>query len=131
VRAASSQVSSGEADFGSETFEILADFEPRLAPESASIDITLHLQYNRHVITISITVDESLLKDIDRMAKDSKRTRSDICRLALRKWLRSERQAVMVREEQEAYRTHPVTSDEFEDLLSAQTIHDFDEREDD
>lgn len=83
------------------------------------------------MITISITVDDTLLKDIDRVAKDSKRTRSDICRLALRKWLRSERQAVLVREEQEAYRVHPVRSDEFEDLMSAQTIHDSDEREDD
>lgn len=82
------------------------------------------------MITISITVDASLLKDIDRVARDSKRTRSDICRLALRKWLRSEREAVMVREEQEAYRAHPVTPDEFEDLMGAQTIHDLDERED-
>jgi len=81
------------------------------------------------VITISITVDASLLKDIDRVARDSKRTRSDICRLALRKWLRSEREAVMVREEQEAYRAHPVTPDEFEDLMGAQTIHDLDEPE--
>ena len=82
------------------------------------------------MITISITVDASLLKDIDRVARDSKRTRSDICRLALRKWLRSEREAGMVREEQEAYRAHPVTPDEFEDLMGAQTIHDLDERED-
>jgi len=82
------------------------------------------------VITISITVDASLLKDIDRVARDSKRTRSDICRLALRKWLRSERETVMVREEQEAYRAHPVTPDEFEDLMDAQTIHDHDERAD-
>jgi len=81
------------------------------------------------VITISITVDASLLKDIDRVARDSKRTRSDICRLALRKWLRSEREAILVREEQEAYRAHPVTPDEFEDLMGAQTIHDLEERE--
>jgi hypothetical protein len=69
------------------------------------------------------------LKDIDRVARDSKRTRSDICRLALRKWLRSEREAILVREEQEAYRAHPVKPDEFEDLMGAQTIHDLDERE--
>ena len=79
------------------------------------------------MITISITVDEPLLKAIDRVAMDSKRTRSDICRLALRKWLKSEREAMMVREEQDAYRAHPVTSDEFDDLISAQTIHDLDE----
>jgi metal-responsive CopG/Arc/MetJ family transcriptional regulator len=81
------------------------------------------------VTTISITIDASLLKDIDRVARASKRTRSDICRLALRRWLRSEREAVMVREEQEAYRSRPVTEDEFDDLIGAQTIHDLDERE--
>jgi metal-responsive CopG/Arc/MetJ family transcriptional regulator len=82
------------------------------------------------VKTISITVDASLLKDIDRVARDSKRTRSDICRLALRKWLRSEREAILVREEQEAYRAHPVTPDEFEELMSAQSIQDPDTGED-
>jgi len=81
------------------------------------------------VITISITVDEPLVKAIDRVARDSKRTRSDICRLALRKWLQSEREAQMVREEQEAYRAHPVRPDEFDDLVAAQTIHDLDEDE--
>ncbi len=81
------------------------------------------------MITISITVDPSLLKAIDRVAKDSKRTRSDICRIALRKWLHSEREALLVREEQEAYRAHPVSPDEFDDLMEAQTIHDLDERE--
>jgi len=35
----------------------------------------------------------------------------------------------MVREEQEAYRAHPVTADEFEDLLGAQTIRDLDGRD--
>jgi len=64
-----------------------------------------------------------LLKAIDRVARDSKRTRSDVCRLALRKWLQSEREALMVREEQEAYRIRPVAPDEFDDLLAAQTIH--------
>lgn len=81
------------------------------------------------MITISITVDPSLLKAVDRVARDSKRTRSDICRLALRKWLQSEREALLVREEQEAYRAQPVTADEFDDLMGVQTIHDPDERE--
>jgi len=81
------------------------------------------------VITISITVEESLLKAIDRVARGSKRTRSDVCRLALRRFLRSEREALAVREEQEAYRTHPVTPDEFDSLIAAQTIHDLEEEE--
>ncbi|MGH9321823.1 MAG: ribbon-helix-helix protein, CopG family [Vicinamibacteria bacterium] len=80
-------------------------------------------------ITISITVEEPLLKAIDRVAKDSKRTRSQICRLALRKWLQTERETLLAREEQEAYRAQPVTSDEFDDLIRAQTIHGLDERD--
>ena len=81
------------------------------------------------MITISITVDESLLKSIDRVARDSKRTRSDICRLALRRFLRSERDALAVQEEQEAYRAQPVTPDEFDSLIAAQTIHELGEEE--
>jgi metal-responsive CopG/Arc/MetJ family transcriptional regulator len=73
-------------------------------------------------MTISITIDERLLNAIDRVARESKRTRSDVCRVALRKWLESEREALLVREEQEAYRAHPVTPDEFDDLIAAQTI---------
>ncbi len=76
------------------------------------------------MITISITVDESLLTAIDRVARDSKRTRSDICRLALRKFLRSQREALAVREEQEAYRAHPVAPDEFDSLIAGQSIND-------
>ncbi len=106
------------------TSGILATAPQTRCPRKGTIELAVLLYYYHHVITISITVDEPLLKDIDRVAKDSKRTRSDICRLALRKWLRSERQAVLVREEQEAYRVQPVTSDEFEDLMNAQTIHD-------
>lgn len=44
--------------------------------------------------------------------------------MALAKWLEGERIATMVREEQEAYRRQPVDPDEFDDLMSAQTIHD-------
>jgi metal-responsive CopG/Arc/MetJ family transcriptional regulator len=77
--------------------------------------------------TISITIDEPLLKAIDRVARESKRTRSDVCRLALRKWLQTEREALLVREEQEAYRVHPVSPDEFGELIIAQTIHELPE----
>jgi len=69
-------------------------------------------------------VDEDLLDSIDNAARNTRRTRSEICRLALAKWLEAERIATMVREEQEAYRRQPVDPDEFDDLISAQTIHD-------
>jgi metal-responsive CopG/Arc/MetJ family transcriptional regulator len=70
-----------------------------------------------------MTIDEPLLKAIDRVARESKRTRSDVCRLALGKWLQLEREALLVREEQEAYRLRPVRPDEFGDLMAAQAIH--------
>lgn len=79
--------------------------------------------------TISITIDEPLVTAIDRIAHESKRTRSDVCRIALRRWLESERESRMVREEQAAYRAHPVAPDEFDDLVAAQTIHTLDEDE--
>ena len=74
--------------------------------------------------TISITVDETLLRAVDRAAKAGKRTRSDVCRLALRAWLARARHAQHVREEHEAYRTHPVEPDEFEGLVAAQAFED-------
>lgn len=67
------------------------------------------------------------MKAVDQIARESKRTRSDVCRLALRKWLDSQREARLAREEREAYRAHPVTPDEFDDLIAAQTIHLFED----
>jgi len=49
--------------------------------------------------------------------------------LALNRFLRSEREALAVREEQEAYRIRPVTPDEFDSLIAAQAIHELDEEE--
>jgi len=79
------------------------------------------------VRTISITVDEVLLRAVDRAAKSGKRTRSEVCRLALRAWLARARHADRVREEHEAYRVHPVGVDEFEGLIAAQAFEE-DER---
>jgi len=68
-----------------------------------------------------------LLRAVDRAAKSRKRTRSDVCRLALRAWLARAHHAQRVSEEHEAYRTHPVEADEFEGLIAAQALED-DER---
>lgn len=74
--------------------------------------------------TISITIDDALLRAVDRAAKSRKRTRSEVCRLALRAWLERARHAQLVREEHEAYRTHPVEADEFDGLIAAQAFED-------
>jgi metal-responsive CopG/Arc/MetJ family transcriptional regulator len=76
------------------------------------------------VKTISITIDEALLRAVDRAAKAGKRTRSDVCRLALRAWLARARHARRVSEEHEAYHTHPVEPDEFDGLIAAQAFED-------
>ena len=82
----------------------------------------LHGYYDSIVKTISITIDEALLAAVDRAAKSGKRTRSDVCRLALRAWLARARHARRVSEEHEAYRTHPVEADEFRGLIAAQAF---------
>ncbi len=74
--------------------------------------------------TISITIDEPLLRAVDRVAKAGKQTRSDVCRLALRAWLERVRHARRVSEEQAAYQAHPVAPDEFEGLIAAQAFAD-------
>lgn len=70
--------------------------------------------------TVSITIGESLLKAVDRAAKASRRTRSDLCRLALSQWLAASRRGQLVREDREGYMRQPVQTDEFEDLLASQ-----------
>lgn len=74
--------------------------------------------------TISITIDEPLLRAVDRAAKAGKQTRSDVCRLALRAWLDRVRHARRVSEEHAAYEAHPVEADEFEGLITAQAFED-------
>jgi len=91
------------------------------------LDRHFPVYYNSIVKTISITIDEVLLRAVDRAAKSGKRTRSDVCRLALRAWLARARHAQRVSEEHEAYRAHPVEADEFEGLVAAQAFED-DER---
>lgn len=74
--------------------------------------------------TISITIDEALLRAVDRAAKSARRTRSEVCRQALESWLARARHRQLVREEHEAYRVHPVDPEEFEGLISAQAFDD-------
>jgi metal-responsive CopG/Arc/MetJ family transcriptional regulator len=72
--------------------------------------------------TISITVDESLLVAVDRAAKTMHRTRSELCRLALKEWLGGVRRREMERVDREGYQRFPVASDEFGGLIASQPI---------
>ncbi len=72
--------------------------------------------------TISITIDEPLLRAVDRAAKAGKQTRSDVFRLALRAWLERARYARRVSEEHAAYEAQPVEPDEFAGLIDTQAL---------
>jgi metal-responsive CopG/Arc/MetJ family transcriptional regulator len=85
---------------------------------------TVEAYYPGIVKTISITIDEPLLRAIDKAARTARRTRSEVCRVALKAWLSRARHADRVREEHEAYRVHPVGDDEFEGLIAAQAFDD-------
>jgi Arc/MetJ-type ribon-helix-helix transcriptional regulator len=70
--------------------------------------------------TISIRIDEPLLKAIDVAVKRQQRRRSEVIREALELWLKRRVLEEKVRRHREGYKRHPVTSDEFEPILRAQ-----------
>ena len=72
--------------------------------------------------TISITIDEPLLGDLDYAANTARKTRSELFRLALQEWLDGQRRRQMVAEDRAGYETHPVHPDEFEGLIAAQAV---------
>ncbi len=74
--------------------------------------------------TISITIDERMLRAVDKTAAAAKRTRSDLCRMALADWLAGARRRELARADREAYARHPVTRDEFGDVLAVQVLDD-------
>lgn len=76
--------------------------------------------------TISMTIDEQLLRLVDRAAKSSRRTRSEIVRVALREWLVGTRRRQMAAEDRAGYERYPVEPEEFEGLIGAQTVEDED-----
>ena len=70
--------------------------------------------------TISITIDEPLLRRLDQAAKDARRTRSDLFRMALSQWLAEARRRQLAAEDRAGYETQPVGPDEFDGLINAQ-----------
>jgi len=70
--------------------------------------------------TISIRIDETLLKAVDVAMKSEQRGRSDVIREALELWLKRRALEEKIRRHLEGYKRHPVTPDEFEPILRAQ-----------
>ncbi len=70
--------------------------------------------------TISIRIDESLLKAVDVAMQSERRRRSEVIREALELWLKRRALEENVRRHREGYKRHPVTPNEFEPILRAQ-----------
>jgi len=70
--------------------------------------------------TISIRIDEPLLKAVDVAMKSERRRRSEVIREALELWLKRRALEEKVRRHREGYKRHPVTPNEFEPILRAQ-----------
>ncbi len=64
--------------------------------------------------TIQMTIDESLLAEVDRATQDLKTTRSAFIRAALQLALRRHVIGKLEQEHAQGYARHPVTPDEFD-----------------
>ena len=71
--------------------------------------------------TIAVRIDESILKAVDAAARPGKRGRSEVVREALDLWLKRRAVAEKVRRHREGYKHRPLTREEFEPVLRAQT----------
>ena len=72
--------------------------------------------------TISITIDEPLLQRLDQAARDARKSRSDLFRMALSEWLAATRRCRLAAEDRAGYESQPVGLDEFDGLINAQGV---------
>ena len=70
--------------------------------------------------TISIRLDESLLRAVDRVGEGDNRRRSEIVREALELWLERRTLAEKIRRHRQGYERSPVAADEFAPVLETQ-----------
>lgn len=71
--------------------------------------------------TISVRVDESVLQAVDAAVGPGGRGRSEVVREALELWVKRRSIAEKVRRHREGYKRLPITREEFEPVLGAQT----------
>jgi metal-responsive CopG/Arc/MetJ family transcriptional regulator len=73
--------------------------------------------------TLSITIEESLLRELDRGIKAvSMKGRSEAIRVAVRQWLGEIERKKKIQREIEGYKKKPVKPEEFGRLLSLQEL---------
>jgi metal-responsive CopG/Arc/MetJ family transcriptional regulator len=77
--------------------------------------------------TISVSLDEDLLRRVDREVRSAKQTRSQLFRIVLRDWLTSRRRRRLAAEDRAGYERQPVGAGEFSGLIGAQAFDDEDE----
>lgn len=63
--------------------------------------------------TVQLTLDDKLVREVDRVAKEMRQTRSAFARAALRDALHKVRVARLERRHFEGYRAHPPPKSEF------------------
>jgi len=77
------------------------------------------VEYNPHMQTIQVVLEEKLLKDTDRVVKRTKTNRSALIREALREHLKRVRERELDEQERRSYEKCPQTLDETEWLERA------------
>ena len=70
--------------------------------------------------TIELTIDESLLAEVDRVTRSLAMTRADFARIALELALRNEKIIALEQQHAQGYARHPAKSDDFAEWESEQ-----------
>ena len=71
--------------------------------------------------TISIRLDQRLLRDVENASKSARKDRSEVVSEALELWLKRQATSKKVRRHREGYARHPIRRDEFDPVLKAQS----------
>lgn len=70
--------------------------------------------------TIELTIDESLLAEVDRVTRSLAMTRADFARIALELALRNQKTIALEQQHAQGYARNPVAPGEFEEWESEQ-----------
>ena len=73
------------------------------------------------MLTIQMTLDEGLVKEVDRVVKALHTTRSSFARMALREAVDRHRAAQLEKRHREGYAKHPPTPEEFGGWVAEQS----------
>lgn len=70
--------------------------------------------------TIELTIDESLLSEVDRVTRQLSLTRADFARIALELAVRNQKTIALEQQHAQGYARYPVKSDEVDEWQSEQ-----------